>query len=107
MLAVMVDCVIRLQQSRGLAWILSSVQIAVKTRKIAAGNFQPQLMTGQEDIAGSPEIDGELINLSRVHEFGFCLGTSVAHPENAVRQVLGKSIGPDIDQLGRKVSIHG
>ena len=64
-------------------------------------------MTGQEDIAGSPEIDGELINLSRVHELGFCLGTSVARPENAVRQVLGKSIGPDVHQLGRKVGIHG
>src|SRR2546430_12412275 len=49
---------------------------------------------------GGPEIDGELINLSRVHKFGFYLGVSVAGPENPISQVLRKSIGPDIDQLG-------
>ena len=48
----------------------TSVGIAVKTGKIAAGNFQTNAMPRFEDITGSPQVNGVGIHLARLNQLG-------------------------------------
>ena len=58
--------------------ILAGVKVAIEARKVAAGNFQPQAMSGKKDIARSPDVDIELVDISWLHEFGFFLRGAIA-----------------------------
>ena len=40
--------------------VFAGIEIAIETREIAAGNLQAQRMAAQKDVAGRPEIDGNL-----------------------------------------------
>src|SRR5690242_6372192 len=57
---------------RGNAFILvviipASIQIAVETRKIAARDFDAQLMTGLKIVTGIQGLQGDLVDFSRLH----------------------------------------
>src|SRR6202140_5582698 len=86
--------------------ILARIQVSIKSREVAAGNLEPQFVSGQEDIARRPQINADVINLSRICEFRFLLRIAVAQAQNAFRQILGKSVWPDVNQFPGKVCIH-
>ena len=46
----------------------SSIGIAVKTGKIAAGNIDLQPMPGLQQVTGSPQVNGVLVDLARRDE---------------------------------------
>src|SRR5580658_8618268 len=68
--------------------------------------LQSQDMPLEENVAGRPQINGELVNLSRVHHRGLFWGVAIARPDNSFRQVLCKTIGRNIYQLGGEIRIH-
>ena len=103
----MVDEVGGSNHVRSTALILARIQVSIKSREVAAGNLEPQFVSGQENIAGCPKIDADVIDLARIPEFRFLRGIAVAHAKNAFRQILGKSVRPDVHQLPRKVCVDG
>ena len=48
----------------------SCIGVAIKTREVATGYLQADTMTRFEDIRCCPQIEMELIDLSRFHEDG-------------------------------------
>src|ERR1700704_4348003 len=72
--------------------LFPGVEVPVETRKITAGDFQPQLVPGQKHIARRPEIHRDVISLSRVRQLRFLLRIPVAQPQDSARQVLRKTI---------------
>src|SRR5262245_6143079 len=71
MLPVVVDPI--LGGDKACCWprIVSSVEISVEAREIAAGNFEAQLVAWPEHITRRPEINSHFINFSWGHVFGF------------------------------------
>ena len=93
---------------RAIARAFSRVQIAIEAREVAAGNFEPDPMPLQKHIAGRPEIDLVLVDLTRRNRFRFSdRGFAEACAQNPLRQILRESIRPHIDELGGKVRIDG
>ena len=84
MLAVVVNSVRRFNPPRPTFRILGSVEISIEAGEVAAGNLQAQAMSGKKDIAGGPDFDSELIDIARLHEFGFLLGVAVARPQDSI-----------------------
>jgi len=62
---------------------LSGIQISIETGKIAAGYFQPQLVSGQEHVAGGPQVHRNLVDLS-----GFANSGSPLNPGSASAESL-------------------
>src|SRR5713226_1311946 len=73
--------------------VLARVQVAVEAREIAGGDLDADAMTGQEDVAGGPEVDGEASDFSRDKRRGRRARVAVAGAHDAVRQVLGIPVG--------------
>jgi hypothetical protein len=107
MVAIVIDGVCRFHPSGRPGEILAGIQVPIEAREIAAGYFHPQAVTRKENITGCPEINRELIDLARVHELGFFERVPIARPDNSVRQVLGKSVWPNVNKLGREIGIDG
>src|SRR4029077_8475043 len=83
------------------------IEIAIEAWKIAAGNFQAQRVTAQKDVARGPEIEGYLVDLSRVDQNGMLGGSTVAHAKDTFGEILRQPIGRDVDEFRREVRIHG
>ena len=84
MFPVVIDGVGGFDPTQSAFWILASVEVPIEAREVAAGNLQAQAMSGKKDIAGGPHVDSELIDISRLHEFGFLLGVAVARPQDSI-----------------------
>ena len=82
------------------ALCLSSIQIPVEAGKIATGNFQPQNMPFEKHVAGRPQVNCELVNLTRVHQCRLFLGVAITGPDNSFRQVLRETIWCNVDKFG-------
>ena len=87
--------------------IFARVQVAVKAREIAAGDFQPQPVTCQEDVACRAHFDSKLVSLTRIHHLRMFLRTTVAAAQDAVVEVTGKSVRRYINQFRCEIRIHG
>ena len=83
------------------------IGIAVKAREVAAGDFQADTVPGLENITGGPQIDAVRIDLAGFKQCLVGRGLAIARPQNAVGQVLGKTAGMHVDQLGGKVRVDG
>jgi hypothetical protein len=97
MLPVVENHVRRLDAARGVGWALAGIQVTVKVREIATGDFQAQLVSLQKDVRGSPEVNAELLSLPRVHELDCLLRIPVTGPQNSLREVLRESVRPNVD----------
>src|SRR5450755_1799793 len=86
---------------------LPCVQVTVKPGEIAAGNLQTQNVPFQENVAGGPEIDGQLVDLAGIQQGGLFLRLAVAGADDALGQVLGEAVGADIDQFGGEIGVNG
>ena len=92
---------------RGARLLFAGIQVAVEPRIIAAGNFQAQSVSGEKDIAGGPQIQGDVIRLSGVRQLRLFLRIAIPQPQDSFRQVLREPIRPNIHQLSRKVCVDG
>src|SRR4051794_9259155 len=102
MLCIMQNCVGSGDKRAREFNFFAGIEIAIKARKVAAGNFQAQSVATQKDVAGGPEIKRDFINLPWVHQSGVLRRVTVAHAKNTFRQVLGKSVGRNVDELSGK-----
>lgn len=68
MLCVVVDRVGRADWVAAGCVVLSCIQIAIKAREIAAADFQADAMSRPENVAGGPEVEGDLVRLAGVQE---------------------------------------
>lgn len=86
--------------------VFSRIQISIETREIAAADLKPHLVTLAKNVACGPQVDGELVHLAGIHQSGLLLGIPVACAKNPLRQILCKSVGPNVHQFGDEVSVH-
>ena len=84
---------------------LTGVRISIKSREIAAGNFQPERVPTQKDIAGSPEVECDLVYLTQIHQGRVFAGISVPHAEDAFRDIHRETIRCNIDKFAGEVGI--
>src|SRR3954452_21662372 len=89
------------------AKLLTVVQVSIETREVAATHLEPQSVSLQENIRSGPQVDGKRINLSGRHHLWLLRGISIPRPHNAFGEILRKSVGPDINQLGSEIGING
>src|SRR6266481_5237341 len=103
---VMINDIRRFDHARGAGLLFAGVQVAIEAREIAAGNFQPQLVAGEENIARGPQVHGDVIRLARIRQLRFFLRIAVAQPQNSARQILRKSIRPNVHEHPREVRVY-
>ena len=85
---------------------LSGVKIPIKSREIAAGDFQAKHMPPQENIACGPEIKRDLVYLAWIGQSGVFPGLPVAHAENPFRDIHREAIRRDIDKFASEIRVH-
>src|SRR5579884_1929971 len=60
--------------------VAAGVQVAVEARKVTAGDFYAQPVAGEEIVAEINGLEGDLVDLSRLHPDGrFVVAVAVAH----------------------------
>src|SRR5216683_4219340 len=62
-------------------------------------------MTREEDITRGPQIDGEQIRLSRLHELWRARGLPVARPYDAIEEILRVAVRMYVYEFGGEVGI--
>src|SRR4029453_14719604 len=87
------------------AELLAGVGIAIELRKMAAGDVHANAVSGQKDIAGPNQVDGELVRLAGFEQFRSSRAVAISPPVNAFTLVDGSSIGKHVDQLRDEVRI--
>ena len=85
---------------------LPSVEVAIKAREVAAGEFEPEAVAGAEDIARGPKVDGEPISLPANERSRGDLGIPVASTEDALSEVDGRTIRCNVEEFSGEVGVH-
>ena len=85
----------------------AGVVVAVKAREIAAADLKADDVALLEGVGGGPEVDGDFVDLIGIDEVGLFVGVAVAHAEDAVGEILGETVGGDVDQHGGEVGVDG
>ncbi len=67
--------------------LLRRVQIAVESREVAARNLQTQGVALEKDIAGGPQIDGELVHLTGLQQVGLFSRIAIAGADDSVCEI--------------------
>src|SRR5580704_917591 len=106
MRAVMIDGVLRFGEIGTGGRVLAGIQIAVETGEIAARNLDANLVPFQEYVAGIPQVDLELVDLSGRDGVSFTCTVAIARAQNAFRKVLRKSVRPHVHKLACEVRIR-
>ena len=104
---IVIDRIRSWQRFSGDSGLLTRVQISIETWEVAAADLQPQPVPLEKDIGCRPQVDCELVYPAGVDEFRLLLGTPIPCADNSFRQVLRKSVRPDIHKLGCKVGVNG
>ena len=76
------------------AELLAGVQIAIELRKMAAGDVHANAVSGQKDIAGPDQVDGELVSLTGFGHFRSGRALAISSPNNAFAHVDGSPSTP-------------
>jgi hypothetical protein len=82
---------------------VAGVRVSVVVREVAAGNLEANLMARQEDIAGGPNIDHVLVDLTRSDGRGVLQRVAIPRADDPVVEIDRVSFGEDVDELGRPV----
>ena len=85
---------------------LAGVEIPIKSREIAAGDFEAKHMPPQENIACGPEIERDLVYLAWINQRGMFPRIPVAHAENPFRDIHREAIRRDIDKFASEIRVH-
>src|SRR5258705_9768727 len=67
MFGVMIDSLPGFHHSRSAKCLLTRIQIPVEAREIAAGDVDPDAMSGFEDVTRRPQIDRVLVDPARLN----------------------------------------
>ena len=79
------------------AEIVAAIWVAIKTREIAAGNFETDPMTATEKIGRDPKIDLEFFGLARFEQCKFVPTLSVTSAQNTITQVVSLPVRIQVD----------
>ena len=105
MVRVVEDCIVGGNKGAPESAFFAGIEIAIEAREIAAGNLQAQGVAAEKHVGGGPEIEGNFIDLARIHQGGVFRGTTIAHAQNALGKILGEAVGRNVDELCREVGI--
>src|SRR6202008_748596 len=72
--------------------------------EISGRDIQPNSVTRHEPIAGSPEIDLEAVDLSRLHEARVA-ASPIAAPPDAVLEMQGAPVREDVAETCHEVRV--
>src|SRR5258708_18251629 len=61
----------------------------------------------EEHIACGPQVNSELVDLSRDHQGGLFLRVAITRADDSFRQVLCETIRSHVYELRREIRIHG
>ena len=64
-------------------------------------------MTLQESVAGRPQIDLVLVDLSGFQKGGLFPPVTIPGPNDSLGDVDGRAVGRHVDHLGGKIGIPG
>ena len=62
-------------------------------------------MPGLEDVGGGPQVEVQLVDLPRLHQFRLGERLAIAGTQDTIREDLSAAIGVHIDEFAGKVSI--
>ena len=74
---------------------VTSIRVSVVVREVAAGNLQANLVSRQEDIAGGPNIDHVLVDLTRRDGRRVVQRVAIPRPDDAIVQSDRVPLGKD------------
>src|SRR5580700_8931395 len=83
----------------------AGVGVAVEAREVAARDFEPDPVPGQEDVRGDRQVEVELTGLVGREGFGLGQRVAVPGPQDAVGQEDGAPVGEHVDQLAGEVGV--
>ena len=87
--------------------VTPGVQVAGKPWEIAAGYLNPDAMSFLEVVAGSHRGEINLVDLSIFHKDFLVVTFAIPGPLNGLIQVVGTSVGIDIDKFYCKIGVFG
>src|SRR5207249_1290647 len=90
---------------RTLAKLFAQVRIAIELRKMAAGDVHANAVSGQKNIAGPDQVDGERVSRAGLERLWPGRALAISCPDNAFTHVDGASVGKHVDQLRDEVRI--
>ena len=83
------------------------IGIAVVQGEVGAAHVDPQLVAFRDRRRHGTEIDGDFVNLTRLHQFGIEQRVAIASAQDSASDVLRKAIRMNINQLDGPVGIDG
>src|SRR5439155_12610203 len=89
-----------------LAKRLPGVEVPVEAREVARADLKPDAVTWEENVTRRPQIDGEQIRFSRLHQLWRARRLPVAGPDNAIEEILGVAVRMHVHQFCREVGIN-
>jgi len=92
--------------ARGEA-VFAGIEISIEPRKVTAADFKAQPVALAGNVACGPQIKGELVGLTGVHELRLLPGIAVARADDSFGQVLCETVWPYVHEFCGKVGIHG
>jgi len=85
--------------------VTARVQIAREPGEVAAGDLDPDAVVLSEVVAGRHRTDRDLVDLALFHEYLLVVALAVACALDGFIQIVGPSIGINVDQLHGEVRV--
>src|SRR5207253_2201436 len=98
-LRVVKDRLLRHPQLSGGVVVESGIQVAIETWEVAGGDVDADAMAAAEDVAGDLQVDGQRIDLARLHELRLLPGLHAV----VTAQAGHRSLGIVCEAIGRSV----
>ena len=83
------------------------LRVPVEAREVAGGDLDPDAVPSAEQVAGGADVDGVLVDASRLDQPAGAGALSIPRPKDAVRQIAGVPGGVHVDELGGEVGVRG
>ena len=84
---------------------LAAVEVAVEPREVARADLETDAMPAPEDVTRRPQIDGEQVRFSGLHQLRLAGGFPITGTNDSIEKVLGVAIRMNIDEFRGKVGI--
>jgi hypothetical protein len=85
--------------------VAARIQVAIKARKVAAGNLQADAVSRWKVIARGVQVYGQVVNLTGLHPDLLVESLAVSRPENPILKVERRPVGINIDKLRREIGV--
>ena len=81
------------------------VWVAVVEGEIGSTDVDAQLVSGSDGCGDRAKVDADFVDLARFHELGFEEGVAVASALDSSRDVLGETVGVNINEFHGPIGI--